>query len=47
MIGVVDGSMREWSMKDVVLMLGVVGLLADQLEQHSSEVRVKTAWRVR
>lgn len=41
-MGVVDGSMKEWSMKDVVLMLSIVGLLTDQLEQESHEVRVAT-----
>jgi len=36
---VVDGSQREWSMKDAVLMLSVVAMLAEQLDQDSSEVR--------
>ena len=37
-VTVVDGSQREWSMKDSVLMLSVVATLAEQLDQVSSEV---------
>lgn len=37
-VAVLDACIKEWSMKEVVLMLNILGLLADQLEQDASEV---------
>ena len=37
-VAVLDASIKEWSMKEVVLMLNILGLLADQLENDSKEV---------
>lgn len=37
-VAVVDCSLREWAMKDSVLMLNVIAALAEQLDQDSTEV---------
>ena len=44
-VAVLDTSIKEWSMKEVVLMLNIFGLFTDQLEQQSSEVSMRWVFR--
>ncbi len=36
--GVLDANIKEWSLKEVVLMVNMISLLAGQLETDSVEV---------
>jgi len=38
--GVLDGNLKEWSVKDVVLMVNMIALLSGQLGAESAEVRL-------
>ena len=38
--GVLDANMKEWSMKEVIVMVGMIRTLAGQLETDSAEVCV-------
>ena len=37
---VLNGTLKEWGLKEAVLMINLIGLLAAQLQRHSQEVSV-------
>ena len=45
--GVLDANLKEWSLKEVVVMVNMIGVLSRHLEEDSAEVGVvKWVWFV-
>lgn len=44
MTGVLNGTVREWSMKEVQVMVAIIGFLSGELEPDSREVRVESCF---
>ena len=42
---VLDSSVKEWGMKEVIVMVNLIGLLAGQMQRHSSQVYSNYSYR--